>query len=276
MPGLEFEIRCYIIFKSLLNFIFVKNIWPVVFLLLTINSFGQKGFKINILSSLDYSFLGDFNREYAFDPSIDYKVPLGGSLDISFEIESGQSSSFQTGIRYSKKNYYPDFEITLYYGGQLTFEGNSIWVQLPKLMKLQYQTISIPITHKYYFKKGNQCSFYILVGAVAGFRISKEESFEDFFYNTDVDYEINKISARDQQIQLFNTAIEIGGGMNLKIRKDLALIFQFHAHLFDFRKAEDQLMEIWPQVFEDNKVWWKDSFLPLGQASLGLGIQKSF
>ena len=253
----------------------MKNINVVLFVFISTLTFGQKEFKINILSTVDYSLLDEFNRDYVFDPMVEYKAPLGASLDISLEMKTSQTSALLTGIRYSKKNYYPDLEITLYYGGRLSYKGDSLWVQLPSLTRLQYQTISIPVSHKFYFKKGNKLSFFTQIGAVIGFQVSKEESFEDNYFGIESEQQINKISARNQHIKLFNTAIEIGGGMNFKIKEDLDLFFQINANLFDFRKADNQLMKIWPQVFENNTTWWKDNILPLGQLSFGIGIQKS-
>ena len=239
-------------------------------------SYSQAKFEINVLNSIDYSFIGKFHRESAFDPNVDYKAPLGVSIGVSVEFKKEESSSFLTGVRYSNKNFYPDLELTFYYGGRLSFGGDTLGVSMPHLTRLQYQTISIPIAHKYYFKRGNKVSFYILGGVNTSFRISKKENFEDIYLLSESEIQANKISAQDRKVKLFSTAIDLGAGMNLKIKEDLDIIFQFNIQMLEYRKADDQLIGIWPaNYFGNDNVWWEDRFLPVGQFSFGIGLKKS-
>jgi len=247
----------------------------ILFLLFSFNAFSQGDWNINFMAGYDYTFIEDFNRENAFNPDFEYTPPVGMSFELSVEKRLPNQSSISTGLGYSKINLYPDLEITYYYGGRLIYEDDTLWVNSPRLKQIQIETFSIPIRHKQYFQVGKKCSIYAMAGVVASFQISQKERYEDAYFNNIEGELYTPFTAKQQNLKLFNTVFELGGGLTYHMTNDLSIIFQFNADVVDFRRANPIVTTLWPMTLPDSQ-WWEDSFLPLGQLSMSLGVQKSF
>jgi len=256
----------------------MKNLLFLFLLFQTTVLFSQNNFKLNWSTSLDYSILDKVQRDTNFDtPYADMK-PFGYSFDLSFESGITNGHSISVGLGYSKKKFYPDWEVMFFYGGYVAHGGDTLQVQTLDLATIEFETISIPIVHKQYIKQGEQLSFYTMVGTRIDFSISKKENYESpNFWNRDDVLRNNTFSAKKRQFELFGTAVEVGGGVTYKIVSDLALLLEANAQVLEFRKAHERIATIWPDFgFEENIAGNKNQFLFFGQVSMSLGLQKSF
>jgi len=61
--------------------------------------------------------------------------------------------------------------------------------------------------------------------------------------------------------------------MKRNIKNNFALVFQTNFHLLEYRKTMEKLIYVWPDVLDHKEGHWKNTFLPLGQISCGLGFQ---
>lgn len=249
----------------------MKKLSMILFLFLTLNSFGQSKFKINLTSGLNYSFTKyTYNDGFTFDEEIDFKMPLGYSINTEIEYQISENTSMLTGLRFKKYNIHPRLALPWSYGTQFELDGETVWMSTPYLAKHEIKTLSIPLVFKRHFNLGKRISYFALMGVEAGFQFDETETYLDRFQGLVSEDNPPAVAAfNDDEIQLFNTSIEIGVGLSYRISNSINLLFQTSANVLDFRKGNEKFKK-------NGDMIWEDTFLPIGQASLGLGIQKEF
>ena len=252
----------------------MKNTFTFLFLVFSIAAYGQSNIKINILSSADYSF-GKYDRSFEdqqFKDSITHHLPIGYSVNLEVEYQLDPSLSLLTGLRYSLKNMYPRVELGNYYGAMINTRPINTYLSLAYLQKHEFQIISIPVLFKKHFRTEKKISFYLLCGGSVGVQLNEIETYKTIFgFEEEFGNSKNEVEANNPELTLFNTTIEVGTGSTIRLSSDFNLIVQASAQVFDFRKSNEKAVENIGEL-----VWWQDSFLPIGQVSLGLGLQKSF
>ena len=251
----------------------MKDICLLVFLLCSIYSFGQSDFRINLLSNLNFT-LEKYNHDGEvswFRDSFEYKTPLGyaGQLELEFQIDP--SFSLISGLRYSHNILYPRVQLFYFVVTIQTSEGISI-MGPAYLSKHEFKILSIPIIFKKHFRIEKKISWYVLGGATVGYRFKEIETYEGMFSNQIEGANFrNKIEAKNANFSFFNTALEIGAGTSIILTSDFNLIIQTSAQVFEFRKANDKAVKN-----DGALVWRNESILPIGQVSLGIGLQREF
>ncbi len=251
----------------------MKKSISLFLLFATICTYGQSNLKFNIITSIDHSVASTGQSEEFYQIEKSNKKLFGYTLDLGLELLSGQHSSLVIGAKYSKKRYNPDLETVFYYGGRLSFEEDTIWVNAPHLTLLEFETFSLPIYHKRYFNRNAKISFFTLAGVAVDFAMSRKETYTDYASNAEGSFPFEALSASKRNFKLYGTTIDVGGGINWKLNNSIALVLQANCHLFEYRKPADKLINVWPDVYNGEDVHWKNTFLPLGQISCGLGFQ---
>ncbi|MFT5383032.1 MAG: hypothetical protein ACI81W_000428 [Saprospiraceae bacterium] len=251
----------------------MKNIFLGVFLLFPFYSFGQSGLRLNLMSNLNYT-VGEYNHDGEvswFRDSFEYKMPLGYSASLEMEFQIDPSFSMVSGIRYSHNIMYPRVQLFYFVVVIQTSEG-VVSMQPAYLKKHELKIISLPILLKKYFRTDKKISYYLFGGGSIGFTFNEIETYKNMFTYDNAGLNIrDKVEAKNAKVSFYNTAIEIGAGTTINLASGINLIIETSAQVFDFRKANKKA------VLMDGELYWqKDSILPIGQVSLGLGLQKEF
>ncbi len=251
----------------------MKNLILYCFLIGTFSAYGQSNFKINLLGSIDYSFSNYTYNNGMLAEEVNYEMPLGNSINFEIEYEVTSSLSVLTGLRYSKKIMLPRLLMPWVYGAILPKDGVDIYVGQPYLHKHELDLISLPISFKKYFIQKEKFGLYALIGTAVSFKYKEKETYRTFsewdINRLEEDGIENNFAYSDKGISLYNSSIELGVGMNYKLTEHLNLLIQANAAVLEYRKENEKFKK-------NGDLLWEESFIPIGQAALGLGIQRLF
>lgn len=253
----------------------MKNLFTLFLLCCFTSVSAQKDLRLNLISSLDYSILDKTQGDSLFNLRYKDQKNVGYSFELSLE-SVYERHAISIGLAYTKKRFYPTFNYVFYYGGQFRYGGDTIYVESPYMSLLEFQTISVPIIHKNYFRKGKRLSFYTMTGVAVDFSFYKKEIYGNLSYWQPEEPFEEKITATSRTFGLFGTAIKVGGGLSYQLSKGWALLLQSNIQVFEFRKRNQMLVDIWPNDNITNSFGWENQFFKLGQISLGIGLQKTF
>ena len=252
----------------------MKNNILFVFVFATTFSFSQSNFKINLLNNIDYSFSEYSYNDGRVDEEISLKESIGKSVSLELEYPISTNLSVVAGIRYSHKIIRPGLLMRAsYIGTKMPVGDEEVTVYHAHLRKHEFKMITLPISFKRDLIRKNKFTLYTSMGALINIKLKEIET-----YQTSSEWDIVRLNEKgiennfvfsENEFSLFSTAIEVGFGMNCKLSQKLNLIVQANTSLLEFRKSNE--------MFNKNiEKLWEDAFLPLGQASFGIGLQREF
>lgn len=251
----------------------MKNFLILCFFLVGSTAFAQSNLKINLIGNADYSFTKytyNDGQKYEKDQEVDFGIPLGYSFELGFEYQVSERSSIGSGIRFGKHNITPRLRLPPAYGTYFEFEGNTVVMILAYLAKHEINTFSLPLTFKYYFETDNRFSYFATGGVEAAFQYKETEFYKDQRqFDNQSDQIPEYVYFEDNTFQLFGTSVEVGFGMTYELNESTNLIFQTNANILEYRRGNEKFKK-------NGTMIWKETFLLIGQASLGIGLQKAF
>lgn len=250
----------------------MKNVLVFVFFFIATQLFSQSNFKLNLLGSFDHSFANYDALGGTKNESLDYKLVLGYTVGVALEYTLNDRFSISSGLRYAQRNIRPRMQFGSVYGTSFNIDGESKYMIAPYLAEHNFKTLHLPVLFNYYFKKGERFSWFAKGGMVLGFQIGEEEVIKDAFFRTDgslTSGQITELKAEEKTFRHFNSTLELGLGFRYKLNATWSVLTQWSAQVLEYRSANEKFKK-------NGHMLWEDSLLPIGQLSIGVGIQKAF